>query len=263
MKNYNNELLVALKAIKKASKIVMDYYHGDFIINYKQDNSEVTSADIASQEIINNILKENFKDYPILGEENKDDLSRINSDYCWIVDPLDGTKDFVNKTDNFAINIALSYKHEIVLGIISVPCKNIIYYATINNGAYKIENDIVSKITVSNRKDNLIMLTSKFFSKGNEIYNNNSLIKQIIFIGSSYKAGLIAEGKADLCIKQEPYTKEWDTACSEIIIKEANGIISDKYGNHMLYNKEDVYNHNGFIIANSKTILNIFKFKDN
>lgn len=252
---------MALDAIKQASKIVMEFYHGDFIINYKQDKSEVTNADLASEKIIKNILFKNFPNYAILSEEGKDDLKRIENDYCWIIDPLDGTKDFVNKTDNFAINIALSYKHEIVLGIIAVPCKNIYYFATINNGAYKEENGIINKIHVSKRRKKLIMLTSKFFSKGNDVYQNHLLIKEIKSIGSSYKAGLIAEGKADICIKLDPYTKEWDTAPSEIIIKEAKGVMSDKFGNHMLYNKEDVYNHNGFLITNSIIITDIFKIK--
>lgn len=239
----------------------MDYYHGDFIINYKQDNSEVTNADLASENIIKEILTKEFPDYAILSEEGKDDLKRIENDYCWIIDPLDGTKDFVNKTDNFAINIALSYKHEIVLGIIAVPCKNIFYYATLNSGAYKIENGEKYKINVSKRRKNLIMVTSTFFSKGNDIYKENPFIKEIKSIGSSYKAGLIAEGKADLCIKLDPYTKEWDTAPSEIIIKEARGFMKDKFGNHILYNKKDVYNHNGFIITNSLKTLELFKIK--
>lgn len=237
----------------------MDIYHDDFTINIKNDNSEVTNADIASESIIKEELSKNFPSYAILSEETTDNLDRLTNDYCWIVDPLDGTKDFVNKTNNFAINIALAYKQEIVLGVIAVPCRNIYYYACEDTDSYKIENGLINKINVSNRRKDLIMVTSQFFFKNGSEYEKNPLIKKMIAIGSSYKAGLIAEGKADLCIKDDPHTKEWDTAPSEIIVSKAGGLMKDKYGNPRKYNKKDYYNHDGFIIANNEEVLNIFK----
>ena len=259
MYNLKKEFEVALKAIKEASKVVMEIYHDDFTINIKSDNSEVTNADISSEKIIRNHLITNFPEYSILSEETTDSLERLNNDYCFIVDPLDGTKDFVNKTDNFAINIALSYKNEIVLGLISVPCRNLIYYAIKGQGAYKIDNNIVERIEVSKNINNLTMLTSKFFSKGNSKYENHEIVNKMLSIGSSYKACLIAEGKAEICIKEDPHTKEWDTAPSEIILREAGGVMTNLYGEEMKYNKKDVYNHDGFIIANNKYVLNQFK----
>lgn len=259
--NLNKQLEIALEAISLASKAVLEIYHSNFQVNIKKDHSEVTNADLTSEKIIKDILHKNFPEYAILAEESGDDLTRLDNDYCWIIDPLDGTKDFVNKTNNFAINIALAYQHEIVLGVISVPCFNIIYYATLGNGAYKIENNQVFKINVSNRIDHLKMVTSYFFFKDNDLYENNPLIKEIKAIGSSYKAGLIAEGKADLCIKNDPHTKEWDTAPSEIIVSEAGGLMSDIYGHHRSYNKKDIYNHTGFLITNNK--INQERFKQN
>lgn len=249
---YTKELNVAIKAIKKASQVVMEIYHDDFTINYKEDKSVVTNADFSSENTIKTILKEEFPSYAILSEEAADNKERLTNDYCFIVDPLDGTKDFVNRTNNFSINIALSYKNEIVMGVIAVPCKNIIYYATKGNGAYKIENDVTTKIHVSKRSKHLIMLTSTFFFNDHDKFKNNPYIKEVKSIGSSYKAGLIAEGKADFCLKYDPVTKEWDTAPSEIIIREAKGYMSDINGNAIKYNKDDVYNRNGFFIANNK-----------
>ena len=252
---------MAIDAIKKASNVVMDIYHDDFTINIKNDNSEVTNADIASENLIREELHKHFPTYSILSEETADDLERIDNDYCWIVDPIDGTKDFVNKTDNFAINIALSYKNEIVLGVIAVPSRNIIYYACEDTDAFKIENGLINKIHVSNRTKNLIMVTSQFFFKNGNEYKSNPLIEKMIAIGSSYKAGLIAEGKADLCIKDDPHTKEWDTAPSEIIVSKAGGCMKDVYGQHRKYNKKDFHNHTGFIITNNEEVLEIFKKK--
>ena len=258
--NYlQKEFEVALKAIKEASKVVMEIYHDDFTINIKSDNSEVTNADISSEKIIRNHLINNFPEYSILSEETTDSLDRLNNDYCFIVDPLDGTKDFVNKTDNFAINIALAYKNEIVLGVIAVPCRDIYYYAVKGEGAYKIEKGNISKIQVSDRKENLRMLTSQFFFNNNGEFENNPLIESLTPIGSSYKAGLIAEGKAEFCIKFDDHTKEWDTAPSEIIIREAGGVMSDMYGIENKYNRENFVNTNGFIIANNIEVLNKMK----
>ena len=95
MNNYKKEFEVALKAIKEASKVVMEIYHDDFTINIKSDNSEVTNADISSENIIRNHLINNFPTYAILSEETTDSFDRLDNDYCFIVDPLDGTKDFV------------------------------------------------------------------------------------------------------------------------------------------------------------------------
>ena len=256
---FEKELEVAMSAIKKAKEEILKIYFEGFKVDIKSDNSVVTNADLASEKIIKNILSENFKDYAILSEESSDDKARLENDYCWIVDPLDGTKDFVNKTNNFAINIALSYKHEIVLGIIAVPCQNKYYYSIKGQGAYKIENDQVSKICVSNKTNNLRMLTSQFFFKDNDDFKNNKDIESMTAIGSSYKAGLIAEGKAEFCVKFDAHTKEWDTAPSEIIIREAGGVMTDMYGNESKYNRDDVYNRNGFIIANNQEVLNKFK----
>ncbi len=255
----DKQLEIAIEAISLASKAILEIYNTNFQVNIKKDHSEVTNADLKSEQIIKELLTKHFPTYAILSEESTDDLKRLDNDYCWIVDPLDGTKDFVNKTNNFSINIALSYKHEIVLGVISVPYQHIIYYATKNNGAYKIFNNQTTKIHVSNKKDHLNMVTSQFFFKENDLYNNNKLIASIKAIGSSYKAGLIAEGKADLCIKNDSHTKEWDTAPSEIIIKEAGGCMSDIYGKTISYNKKDVFNHFGFIITNNLENLERFK----
>ena len=256
---YKKELEVAISTIKQAKEEILKIYYQGFNVSIKSDNSVVTNADLASENIIKEALIKNFPTYAILSEESSDNKERLTNDYCWIVDPLDGTKDYVNKTNNFAINIALAYKKEIVLGVIAVPCRNIYYYAIKGQGAYKIENDEVSKITVSSRTSNLRMLTSQFFFNSNSDYENNPEIESLTAIGSSYKAGLIAEGKAEFCVKFDAHTKEWDTAPSEVIIREAGGVMTNMYGEESSYNRDNVYNMDGFIIANNVDVLNKFK----
>ena len=256
---FEKELEVVLNTIKLAKETILSIYYKGFDVSIKEDNSVVTNADLASEKIIRESLMKNFPNYAILSEETHDNKERLMNDYCFIVDPLDGTKDYVNKTNNFAINIALAYKNEIVLGVIAVPCRDIYYYAVKGEGAYKIEKGTVSKIQVSDRKENLRMLTSQFFFNDNGEFENNPLIESLTPIGSSYKAGLIAEGKAEFCVKFDDHTKEWDTAPSEIIIREAGGVMSDMYGAENKYNRENFVNTNGFIIANNIEVLNKMK----
>ena len=258
---YQRELDVALKAIKEASKAVIEIKQNGYEVITKEDNSPVTKADLTSDRIIRKELLDNFKDYGILTEESKENNDRLTKDYCFIVDPIDGTKDFVNNSNNFSINIALDYKNEIVLGLIAIPMRNLIYYAVKGEGAYKIENDKVIPIHVNNNVNEVTMLVSLFFFHDQNKYKDVEWIKEIVPVGSSYKACLIAEGSAEFCIKEDDKTKEWDTAPCDIIVKEAGGYMTNLYGEEMLYNKKDVVNRDGWIICNQKEILEKVKYK--
>ena len=135
---YELELKIMLEAGKKAREKIMEIYNNGFTVEIKSDNSPVTQADKQADQIIRNTLKDHFPQYAILTEESNDDLSRLDNDYCFIVDPVDGTKDFVAKNGEFATNIALAYKHEIVVGVVFIPAKGDIYYALKGEGAYHI-----------------------------------------------------------------------------------------------------------------------------
>ena len=240
----NKELEVVLEVVKKASVEVMKIYNdGNLGVEIKEDNSPVTKADKLADSLIREHLHKNFPSYAFLTEESTDDLSRLNNDYVWIIDPIDGTKDFIAHDGDFSINVGLAYKHEPVLGVIMTPADNIIYYAIKGKGSYKIDaNGNVKQIHVSNR-------TNK----------NTAQIPSIITFGSSKKGCLIAEGVADVCYRTTHNTKEWDTCAMHIIITEAGGYFSDIDGNSISYNREDVYNRNGYVICNSKE--NFISFK--
>ena len=136
MMKLDKELSVALKATKLANELIMNLYNKEYKTEIKEDDSPVTEADIKANEIIIKTLKEEFSDYGILSEEINDSFERLNKEYVWIIDPIDGTKDFIAKTDEFTVNIGLIYNHEVVLGVIGVPAKNEIYYASKGNGSY-------------------------------------------------------------------------------------------------------------------------------
>ena len=121
--NLENVLEVAKEAAVKAGYAIMDVYENaeDMEITYKDGDMPLTAADKASNRIIVDALKEAFPEYAILSEEEKDDLSRLKNDYCFVVDPLDGTKEFIKRNGQFTVNISLSYQHKSVLGVIYVP----------------------------------------------------------------------------------------------------------------------------------------------
>ena len=253
MMNYNKQLEVALEATRRAHKVIMDIYAGnDFGTVIKEDDSPVTKADLKANEIICNYLLENFNDYGLLSEELKDDNVRLTKEYVWVVDPIDGTKDFIAKTDEFTVNIALIYNHEVVVGVIGVPAKDEIYYAVKGEGSYMIKDSKVTRIFADQRDDNLIQMHSRFhFSKSEEEYfNAHDEIVELKEAGSAYKACLIASGRAHIYLKNSKGTKEWDVAPSDIIVKEAGGFFGLPNGEIMRFNRENVYNESGFIALN-------------
>ena len=167
---YEKELEVALIAAKKAAKVIMEVYNSnDLGVEIKEDNSPVTKADKAADKIIREELSKAFPSYSLLTEESVDNLERLNNDYVWIVDPIDGTKDFVAHDDEFSVNIALSYKHEAVLGVILAPVSGDIYYAVRNQGAFSIKNNITTRLKVSNKTKDLTAITSRFHLRPKEL----------------------------------------------------------------------------------------------
>jgi len=253
---WEKELRAAIDAGKAASKVILEIYHGDFSVEIKDDQSPVTMADKLADQLIRRYLHEEFPTYSFLTEEALDNCQRLDNDYVWIVDPVDGTKDFVHKKDEFTTNIALSYKHEIVVGVIVVPVSGVIYYATKNGGAYRINKNTITKLIVSERDDDLTVLASRFHLKEAEqalFTKYETKINRVETCGSSLKACRIAEGSAELSYRLSAGTKEWDIAANQLIVEEAGGVLLKPDFTRYLYNREDVVNREGYIIANKES----------
>lgn len=252
---WEEELEIAKSLAIKAGKKIMEYYHSSFEVDIKSDDSPVTSADRAANEIIVSELKKKYPYFAILSEENDDDFERLNNDYVWIIDPLDGTQDFVDHGSGFAVNIALSYKHEIVVGVIYVPVNDELFYASKGNGAFSVRHNIVSQIHVNDKTDDLTCLGSIHYFSDLEkelISKHSDKITSYYKAGASIKACIIAEGKAEISYRLYPGTKEWDTAAPQILIEEAGGYYLKPDGTPLTYNRKDVVNREGFIIVNRK-----------
>lgn len=259
MIDLHEALEVALEAARKAKEEILRVYNLDFDVMIKEDNSPVTVADQHADSIIRQVIHSYYPSHAFLTEESDDDLSRLNYDYVWIVDPVDGTKDFVSKDNEFTTNIALCYKHEIVLGVVLIPVSGEIYYAIKGEGSYYIdEQGNISRNHVSDRTKDLIFLTSKFHVSDKEITyyeSHKNIIKTKEQYGSAIKACRIARGLADLQLRFGKGTKEWDTAASQIVVIEAGGVFITPNGETMSYNRENVYNLEGFFVANKKSNL--------
>ena len=252
--NLIDELKVCKDIIKEAGKKILDIYKTDFEVEYKEDDSPLTMADRLSNEIIVSKLKEKFKDYAILSEESKDNLERMKNDWCWIIDPLDGTKEFVKKNGEFTVNIALTHKKKPILGLIYVPTHKKLYYAQKSKGAYlEKDNGEITKLKVSRRKKRLRMVISRSHAS-KEVQNlieTKDCIKEVKRAGSSLKGCLIAEGKAEVYYRYNP-TMEWDTAAMHSIVEEAGGVFRKLNDSEMRYNRKNNVNKEGFYILNNK-----------
>ena len=245
------ELDIAIKAAQEASNVILDIYQKDYNISTKTDNSPVTDADLESNKIINKILS-NTK-YSILSEEDVDDQSRLSKDMIWIVDPLDGTSDFIDKTGEFTIMIALIQNKKPILGVIAWPTEKTLFVAQKNCGAFRYSDNKWDKISVT--KINELSKCRTVGSRHHLLEKEKEFIKKIgikdfTSIGSSLKVGKISSGEAEAYITTTNKMKEWDTAASYCIISEAGGKMTDMLGNELTYNNKNVYHQNGILVTN-------------
>lgn len=262
--NFSKELFDAIIVAKKAMEVIMKYYKDHFNIEIKSDKSPVTDADKASNELIYNELKSKYPTYAFLTEEMADNEERLTNDYVWIIDPLDGTEDFIRHDDQFCINIALSYKGQPAVGVVAIPVTGEIYYASLGCKAYYLAKDSQTPqlIHVNDKTTDLIQLSSVCHQAEQEltIFNNHKdRISSLIKHGSAIKACLIASGKAELTFRFGAGSKEWDTCAPQAVVSEAGGIFVTSKLEPITYNKKDVYNRDGFFIVNSKDNLDLVK----
>lgn len=246
------EVLETAKSLAcEASKEILSVYAKDFSVDYKKDASPLTEADKKSNELIVTALKEKYPECAILAEESEDNPDRLNKDWCFIIDPLDGTKEFVKKNDEFTINIALSYKGKPVLGLICIPASGELYYAVKDMGACYEKDGKTERITVSSRINDIRMVRSRSHRNGrlDELIEKNG-IKDVRFMGSAIKGCLVAKGEAEVYYRFG-YSMEWDTAAMQCIVEEAGGIFRQMDDSEMTYNRVNCLNEKGFYAINN------------
>ena len=243
-------------AIQAGKKIIEIYNSDDFNLEYKLDDSPLTIADTASNKIIENILE--ASNIPILSEEGNilDFNNRKNLKHLWVVDPLDGTKEFIKKNNEFTVNISLIENSVPVIGVIYAPALNVLYFSEKKLGAYKVFITNLDEFDHSNplrlplvkKFKEYKVLTSRSHLNDNTLdYIDNLKVNNLkvvsVPMGSSLKFCLLAEGLAD-CYPRFSPCMEWDTAAGQIICDEAGFKVIDlKTMKPIVYNRENLINN--------------------
>ena len=225
-------LYLAMSAVKQASYEIMSIYQNQSPsdVMYKSDDSPVTQADITSHATIVNILM--GAGLPMVSEEGQiaSDQCNQNEGSCfWLIDPLDGTKEFLSRNDQFTVNIALVRDGAVVLGVVSEPATDIIYFALKGQGAYRMNKYVSERIFCSSQstlsKAKIAVSRSHLNAKDQQFIETHG-INQTIPLGSALKYCHIAMGEVDLSIRHTPLMP-WDLAASDLVVSEAGGVVCD------------------------------------
>jgi 3'(2'), 5'-bisphosphate nucleotidase len=270
----DSEYFIAIKAAIEASKAVMEVYHTDFGVEHKKDGSTITLADQRANDIICNAL--NTTGYYVISEEKINDPKRTKDDFVWLVDPVDGTKEFTHRNGEFTVNIALIYNQEPVFGIVTAPALNQGWIGWLNKGAFKIHqlDTLIDKLPTLNLEDvmnycspirplprnvkpiialSLSHLTQNTLSMLQTLFGDDSNYN-IKRKGSSLKFCLVAEGLADYYIRADEIN-EWDTAAGHAVLLAAGGsLLTWPKKMKLRYNKEILINE-GFVAISATADL--------
>jgi 3'(2'), 5'-bisphosphate nucleotidase len=242
-----------LKIARAAGQEILTVYARDFSVERKADRSPLTEADMAAHHIIMAGLRALTPGVPILSEEEAaiPYAERRRWQSYWLVDPLDGTREFIKRNGEFTVNIALIEDHQAVMGVIYVPVSGVCYYAARGAGAYREEPGAVSQtirarswqgghITVAGSRSHNDQRFDRFLAQFDD--------HTIISMGSSLKSCLVAEGRADIYVRLGP-TSEWDTAAAQCIVEEAGGHLLDTNMQPLRYNTKDSLLNPFFIVC--------------
>jgi 3'(2'), 5'-bisphosphate nucleotidase len=256
---YEREIKVATELARQAGAVLLEHYNSPFMveqkINAQNEFEEVTAADREANELIVSRLQKEFPDDGILAEESVDNADRLDKDRVWLIDPMDGTKNFINRDGDFAVQIGLAVGGESVLGVVYQPVRRVLYRAARNEGAWiEAGDEPAARLSVSNlTRPNEMILASSRSHRGPRMERVVSAFgfKDETRRGSvGVKIGLIAERHADLYLHLSPSTKQWDTCGPEAILAEAGGRLTDLFGQPLRYNGLRVENRNGIVATN-------------
>ena len=242
--NLKQLCLECVDIARDAGRAILTIYETGFDIEEKEDKSPLTDADLASHKLIIERLSELTPDIPILSEESARPSfeERTSWETYWLVDPLDGTREFIKRNGEFTVNIALIHQHKSIIGVINVPVLNVDYYGWQGGGSFKAEDgaaansisvkkiDPDKKLTVVGSRSHGSEMLQQYMAKLGDV--------EILRMGSSLKFCLVAEGRADLYPRLSP-TSEWDSAAAHCIVEQAGGYITRIDMSPLEYNTKD------------------------
>ncbi len=256
---YEHEIQVATELARAAGAVLLKHYYSPFLVEQKinalDEIEEVTAADREANELIVTRLQKEFPDDGILAEESTDSDHRLEKDRVWLIDPMDGTKNFIARDGDFAVQIGLAIGGESVVGVVYQPVRGVLYRAARDRGAWMEEEDRpAARMSVSSQtKPSEMVLAS---SRSHRSPRMERVVSEFGFKNETrrgsvgVKIGLIAERQADLYLHLSPSTKQWDTCGPEAILAEAGGRLTDLFGQPLRYNGLRIDNRNGIVATN-------------
>src|SRR6266404_2042376 len=257
--DYQSEIRVATELARQAGAVLLEHYNSPFLVEQKvnalDELEEVTAADREANELIVGRLQKEFPDDGILAEESIDNERRLEKDRVWLIDPMDGTKNFIQRDGDFAVQIGLAVRGEVVVGAVYQPTRDVLYRAVRGSGAWMESNgEPAERMTVSARTDPKEMVLAS--SRSHRSPRMQHVVTEFGFKNEvrrgsvGVKIGLITERQADLYMHLSPSTKQWDTCGPEIILQEAGGRLTDLFGQPLRYNGVRIDNRNGIVATN-------------
>ncbi|MCR4287324.1 MAG: 3'(2'),5'-bisphosphate nucleotidase CysQ [Deltaproteobacteria bacterium] len=232
-------------ALKAGDAILEVYSSADFGTTFKEEGSPLTLADKASHSIITDGLSRISPGMPVLSEESEAAPYEVRKAWerFWLIDPLDGTKEFIKRNGEFTVNIALIAGNAPVMGVVYAPVLRVMYYASSGAGAFKDTDGATARISASDYRGAMLKVVGSRSHGGEELSRFIERIGQAEFLsmGSSLKLCLVAEGAAHLYPRFGP-TMEWDTAAAQCVVEEAGGTVTDLKGQRLCYNKKELKN---------------------
>ncbi len=242
------DLDAVVSVAREAGDAIMEIYQRDFSIEYKDDKSPLTEADTHSNKIIVEALQKLYTDIPILSEEGKsiDYDERKGWEYFWLIDPIDGTKEFIKKNDEFTVNIALIHNDTPVLGVVYAPALGDMYFSKQGEGAYKNDHKLPLKTNEHPEKELKVVASKSHLSEETQEFIDDLASKtehiEQVSKGSSLKLCMVAEGEADIYPRLAP-TMEWDTgAAHAVVLESGKQVVQFKNNKPVVYNKENLLN---------------------
>jgi 3'(2'), 5'-bisphosphate nucleotidase len=247
-----------MPVVERASTVIMQIYDGTFAVQRKDDNSPLTLADLESQRVIIEGLNRLTPEIPILSEESAAApwAERQTWRELWVVDPLDGTREFVKRNGEFTINIALIVQHEAVLGVVCAPAQKVTYWGMAGDGAFmRAQAAETCAIHTAPPQRPVRVLGSRSHASAQTAAYLTRLGPHVVSgVGSSLKFCLLAEGKADLYVRFGA-TSEWDTAAGQAVLEAAGGHVTRMDGHRMRYNCRESLINGDFVAFSDPKVL--------
>ena len=249
-----------MDACRAAGDILLSYYRGSYQLGKKGQDNPVTSADLEANACLKRMLLTAFPDYGWLSEETADNAVRLGKKRVWIVDPMDGTKEFVMEIPEFAVSVALVEEESPVVGVIHNPAADELYATTAGGGAFL--NGKRVHCTQTTRLSEATLIVSRSEQKRGEINAFRAQVGQIEAVGSiAYKLARVAAGLGDLNVSVQP-KNEWDVCAGDLLIREAGGQMLTLDGTVRTYNQKDPLIPSGLVAGNSsisRTMLDLMQ----